>query len=189
LLVLLGVWGALIPFVGPYFDYQIGTTSTWDWSIDRFWLSVLPGAAAALGGLIMLFSTRRSTASFGGLLALAGGLWFVAGPSVSMLWNDGVQATGAAIGDNGTRVVEWLGFFWRLCPSRTRQSRREPSRHPRRRPRARSRSSGMTAPPRGPRPAGVGSSAAAAADPSPPSGVSALRLTRPPAAATPRPAK
>ncbi len=41
-LVMLGLWGALIPFVGPYFDYQIGTTSTWDWSIDRFWLSVLP---------------------------------------------------------------------------------------------------------------------------------------------------
>jgi hypothetical protein len=111
-LVVLGLWGALIPFVGPYFDYQIGTTSTWDWSIDRLWLSVLPGAAAVLGGLIMLYSTRRSTASFGGLLALAGGLWFVVGPSVSMLWNDGVQATGAAIGDNGTRVLEWIGFYY-----------------------------------------------------------------------------
>jgi hypothetical protein len=110
--LILGVWGALIPFVGPYFDYQVGTTSTWDWGIDRFWLSVLPGAAAALGGLIMLFSTRRSTASFGGLIALAGGLWFVVGPSVSMLWNDGVQATGQAIGDNGTRVLEWIGFYY-----------------------------------------------------------------------------
>jgi hypothetical protein len=112
LLVVLGLWGALIPFVGPYFNYQIGTTSTWDWSMDRLWLSVLPGAAAVLGGMIMLYSTRRSTASFGGLLALAGGLWFVVGPSVSMLWNDGVQATGAAIGDNGTRVLEWIGFYY-----------------------------------------------------------------------------
>jgi hypothetical protein len=112
LLVLLGLWGALIPFVGPYFNYQIGTTSTWDWSMDRLWLSVLPGAAAVLGGLIMLYTTRRSTASFGGLLALAGGLWFIAGPSVSMLWNGGVQATGAAIGDNGTRVLEWIGFYY-----------------------------------------------------------------------------
>jgi hypothetical protein len=111
-LVLLGLWGALIPFVGPYFDYQIGTSSTWDWSIDRLWLSVLPGAAAVLGGLIMLYSTRRSTASFGGLLALAGGLWFIAGPSVSMLWNGGTQATGAASGDNGTRVLEWIGFYY-----------------------------------------------------------------------------
>jgi hypothetical protein len=108
----LGIWGALIPFVGPYFDYQIGTTQTWDWTSDRFLLSVLPGAAAAIGGLIMLYSTRRATASFGGLLALAGGLWFLAGPSVSMLWNDGVPATGAAIGDTGTRVLEWIGFFY-----------------------------------------------------------------------------
>jgi hypothetical protein len=112
LVLLLGLWGALIPFVGPYFDYQIGTTSTWDWSIDRLWLSVLPGAAAVLGGLMMLYSTKRSTASFGGLLALAGGLWFVVGPSVSMLWNDGLPATGAAIGDTGTRVLEWIGFYY-----------------------------------------------------------------------------
>ena len=112
LLLLLGLWGALIPFVGPYFNYQIGTTATWDWSMDRLWLSVLPGAAAVLGGLIMLYSTRRSVASFGGLLALAGGLWFIVGPSVSMLWNGGAQATGAAIGDNGTRVLEWIGFFY-----------------------------------------------------------------------------
>ena len=112
LLLLLGLWGALIPFVGPYFNYQIGTSSTWDWSIDRLWLSVLPGAAAALGGLIMLYSTRRSSASFGGLLALAGGVWFIVGPSVSMLWNGGTQATGAAFGDNGTRVLEWIGFYY-----------------------------------------------------------------------------
>ena len=112
LLVLLGLFAALVPFVGPYFNYQIGTTSTWDWSIDRLWLSVLPGASAALGGLIMLYSTRRSTASFGGLLALAGGLWLVGGPTVSMLWNGGTTAAGAAIGDNGTRVAEWLGFYY-----------------------------------------------------------------------------
>jgi hypothetical protein len=80
--------------------------------MDRFWLSVLPGAAAAIGGLIMLLSTRRSTASFGGMLALAGGLWLIAGPTVSMLWNDGTTAAGTAIGDNGTRVLEWLGFFY-----------------------------------------------------------------------------
>src|SRR2546430_13554760 len=95
LLVLLGLFAALVPFVGPYFNYQIGTTSTWDWSMDRLWLSVLPGAAAVLGGLVMLYSTRRSAAALGGLLALAGGLWFIVGPSVSMLWNGGAHATGA----------------------------------------------------------------------------------------------
>jgi hypothetical protein len=54
----------------------------------------------------------RRSASFGGLLALAGGLWLVSGPSVSMLWNGGDPATGAAIGDTGTRVLEWIGFFY-----------------------------------------------------------------------------
>src|SRR5438132_2100746 len=112
LLVILGLWGALVPFVGPYFNYQIGTTATWDWSAERLWLSVLPGAAAVLGGLIMLYSVRRASASFGALLALAGGLWFVVGPTLSMLWNHGVIATGTAFGANGTRVLEWVGFFY-----------------------------------------------------------------------------
>jgi hypothetical protein len=111
-LVVLGAWGALIPFVGPYFDYQIGTTQTWDWTIDRLWLSVLPGAAAVLGGLLLMAATTRRTASFGALLALGGGLWFVVGPTMSMLWNDGNLATGAALGDTGTRVIEWIGFFY-----------------------------------------------------------------------------
>jgi hypothetical protein len=112
LLVLLGLFAALVPFVGPYFDYQVGTTSTWDWSIDRFWLSVLPGAAAVVGGLIMLRSTRRSTASGGALIALAGGIWLVAGPAVSILWNEGASATGAAVGGNVTRMLEWIGFYY-----------------------------------------------------------------------------
>src|SRR5689334_4918265 len=80
LALLLGVWGALIPFVGPYFNYQVGTTSTWAWSVDRLWLSVLPGVAAALGGLVTLLTTRRSSASLGGRLAPAGALSFVIGP-------------------------------------------------------------------------------------------------------------
>jgi hypothetical protein len=112
LLVLVGAWGALIPFVGPYFNYQIGTTQTWDWTIDRFWLSVLPGAAAVVGGLILIAATTRRSATFGSLLALAGGLWFLGGPTASMLWNGGDLATGAALGDTGTRVLEWIGFFY-----------------------------------------------------------------------------
>jgi hypothetical protein len=112
LVLALGAFGALVPFVGPYFDFQIGTRETWDWSLDRFWLSVLPGGLAVLGGLIMIGSFRRLSASFGGLLALAGGLWFIVGPTVSMLWNDGSPATGAAFGDTATRAFEWLAFFY-----------------------------------------------------------------------------
>jgi hypothetical protein len=112
LLVALGAWGALIPLVGPYFDYQIGTTDTWDWSSNRFVLEVLPAAAAVLGGLFLLGAATRVSASTGGWLALAGGIWLVIGPTMSMLWEDGNLGTGAAIGDTGTRVAEWIGFFY-----------------------------------------------------------------------------
>lgn len=44
-LVLLGIWGGLIPFVGPYFNYAFGTTAPWVFSFDRLWLNTLPGAA------------------------------------------------------------------------------------------------------------------------------------------------
>jgi hypothetical protein len=112
LVLLLGVWAALIPFVGPYFNYQIGTQDTWDWSANRLYLDVLPGVAAVLGGLIMMGSLRRISASFGALLALAGGIWLVIGPTMSMLWENGQLGTGPAFGSEGVRVLEWLGFFY-----------------------------------------------------------------------------
>jgi len=34
LIALLGVWGAVIPFVGPYFDYSFGVNSTWHYTTD-----------------------------------------------------------------------------------------------------------------------------------------------------------
>jgi hypothetical protein len=111
-IIALGVWAGLIPFVGPYFDYQIGTTDTWDWSSNRFVLEVLPAATAVVGGLFLLGAATRVSASAGGWLALASGIWLVIGPTMSMLWEDGELGTGAAIGDTGTRVAEWIGFFY-----------------------------------------------------------------------------
>jgi len=111
-IVVLGAWGALIPFVGPYFDYQIGTRDTWDWTSDRFLLEVLPGAVAVLGGLALLGGATRFSTRAGAWLALAAGLWFVVGPTVSMLWNDGEIAVGSAIGSTEVQVLEWLGFFY-----------------------------------------------------------------------------
>jgi hypothetical protein len=69
LLLAVGAWAAIAPFaVG---DWQWGTTS------GSFLLTVVPGAAAALGGLVMLAGERRLV-SFGGALALLGGVWFSA---------------------------------------------------------------------------------------------------------------
>ncbi|MCW2954239.1 MAG: Uncharacterized protein JWQ48_3409, partial [Conexibacter sp.] len=107
---LLGIWGALIPFVGPYFDYSVGPTDSWHWTTGRLWLSVLPGAVAILGGLMMLLSRSRPMAATGALLGILAGIWFLIGPTVSELWNGGVSQAGAPQGDRGTRVIAELGY-------------------------------------------------------------------------------
>ncbi|HEY7630447.1 MAG TPA: hypothetical protein VH817_07100 [Thermoleophilaceae bacterium] len=115
LIVLLGLWGALIPFVGPYFDYAMHSDQTWQWFSDRFWLEVLPGVVTVIGGLILLRGATRASNSLGAMIALAGGLWYIAGPTVSMLWNDGAITIGPPIGaHNLTRTLEWLGFHYAL---------------------------------------------------------------------------
>src|SRR5690349_18126997 len=64
LLILLGAWGALIPFIGPYFHFAYTPDTAWTWTWGRFFLEIVPGVAAALGGLILLVSAfRRSRCS------------------------------------------------------------------------------------------------------------------------------
>ncbi|OBH85954.1 hypothetical protein [Mycobacterium scrofulaceum] len=79
LLILLGAWGALVPFFGPNIDWAYTTDPAWTWTATKGWLEVLPGAATALGGLLVLLSGNRASAVFGGWLAVLGGAWFVVG--------------------------------------------------------------------------------------------------------------
>ena len=112
LLVLLGAWGALIPFIGPYFHYAYTPDHAWTYNSDRLWLEVLPGAATLLGGLIVLAAATRPVALFGGWLAAMSGAWFVLGRPLSTLWTTGgVPAGGDPVGGTVTRVVEEVGFF------------------------------------------------------------------------------
>ncbi|HEU5159594.1 MAG TPA: hypothetical protein VFU43_21540 [Streptosporangiaceae bacterium] len=112
LLVLLGLWGGLIPFVGPYVDFAYSPNSTWVWTADRFWLNVLPAIAVGLGGLIVLASANRAVAVFGAWMAALGGGWFIVGPTVSALWKAaGTNATGSPIGAEARQVAEQLAFF------------------------------------------------------------------------------
>jgi hypothetical protein len=112
LLVLLGAWGALIPFVGPYFHYAYSPDKAWRYTTGRLWLEILPGAAAALGGLVVLSSARRPAAILGAFLAALGGAWFVVGNLVSVLWTHGLPEAGIPVGSTLTRLaLEELGFF------------------------------------------------------------------------------
>ena len=62
LLVLLGLWGALIPLVGPYFHYAYTPDSAWTLTAGRVWLEIVPGAATFVGGIILLvFMVMDST--------------------------------------------------------------------------------------------------------------------------------
>jgi hypothetical protein len=112
IILVLGVWGGLVPFVGPSFDYSLGSDQTWHWATNRLWLEVLPAAAAILGGLLLITSRTRATALVGGLLGLAAGTWFVVGPTFSTLWEHGNLGTGSALGSTGTRFLEWIGYFY-----------------------------------------------------------------------------
>jgi hypothetical protein len=111
LIIVLGVWGALIPFIGPYFHYAFGSYSHWHFTMNRLWLNIVPGAVAVIGGLMLLNGARRSTGVTGGWLAIAAGAWFAIGPAVSLLWHAAGNPIGAPTGGHIRQMLEWLGYF------------------------------------------------------------------------------
>ncbi len=109
LLVLLGAWGGLIAFIGPYFHYAYTPDKAWTYTTGRLWLEIVPAAGAVLGGLILSTSASRPSAIFGAWLAALSGAWFALGGLFSTLWSIG--GTGQPVGDKLHRVVEQIGFF------------------------------------------------------------------------------
>jgi hypothetical protein len=115
LLILLGLWGALIPFIGPYFHFAYTPDKAWTYNTGRLWLELLPGAAVFLGGLLLMAARGRHTALFGALLAAAAGAWFTLGPVLSPLWNNHVAMGGSPASSTVyMRIMEQLGFFTAL---------------------------------------------------------------------------
>jgi hypothetical protein len=75
LLILLGAWGGLAPFVGPYFRFAYTPDKAWAYTSGRLWLSIVPGAAALLGGLLVVSASHRGVGGTGAFLAALGGAW------------------------------------------------------------------------------------------------------------------
>jgi hypothetical protein len=95
-LILLGIWGAVIAFAGPSFDFAYNPAQGSEWSAARGWLEVLPGAVTVIGGLLLVRSTNRATAMLGAWLSIVAGAWFVVGR---------VVATTLTIGEIGAPVA------------------------------------------------------------------------------------
>lgn len=113
LLILLGIWGALIPFVGPLFDFAFSPDREWVWTTARGWLEVLPGAVTAIGGLLLLSSRNRFTAMLGGWMTVFAGAWFVVGRALAGPL--GLGDAGAPVAATETkRVVLELAYFYGL---------------------------------------------------------------------------
>jgi hypothetical protein len=114
LAALVGAWGALSVFVGPYFGYEPTSTSTWDWTTQNWLLHLLPGAVALVAGLTIASTTpsRRAQAGSGSvglasLLVIAAGAWFVIGPA---LWPTFESSAPFATGTSaGTAFLNQLG--------------------------------------------------------------------------------
>jgi hypothetical protein len=112
LLLLLGAWGGLIPFVGPYFSYAYTPNSPWTYTTGRLWLEIVPGAAVFLGALILMAARLRPVAQFGAVLAVLGGIWFVVGGTLSTMWASTYSySAGVPAGGTVLRAVEQIGFF------------------------------------------------------------------------------
>ena len=112
-LMLLGLWGAVIPFAGPYFGYSYQSGATWVWSAARFWLEVLPGAVTVVGGALLLRSANRIIGSAGGWLGVAGGAWFVVGQSLAGLLRLGSVGQPVSNSSSGQAAAQ-LGYFYGL---------------------------------------------------------------------------
>ena len=110
LLVILGAWGALIPFVGPRFNFAYTPDQDWAWSTARGWLEVLPGAAAVAGGLLLVIAGHRFTAMLGAWLAVLAGAWFVLGSQLAPLLGIGSPGDPIAATDRKRAVLE-ISYF------------------------------------------------------------------------------
>ena len=111
LIVILGVWGGLIPFIGPYFHYAFGGLQKWHFTSERLWLDIVPGAVAVIGGLMLMRASTRVGGLTAGWVALAAGVWFAIAPPVSLLWHHTIYAIGVPYGGHTRQMLEWIGYF------------------------------------------------------------------------------
>jgi hypothetical protein len=111
LVALLGIWGALIPFVGPYFHYAYTPDKAWTYDHGRLVLEIMPGTAAFVGGVLLIYAFSRHVALLGAFLGIVAGAWFAVGSVLAPLWTSANYAGVPAGTTTLMRTMEQIGFF------------------------------------------------------------------------------
>jgi len=108
LLILLGLWGGLAPFIGPYLHFGFTPDKAFEWNSGRLYLSVVPGAAALLGGLMVAVTRNRAVGISGGVLGALGGAWLVGGAGLvtDVLKNHSISVGAPLQSANMTAVLQ-----------------------------------------------------------------------------------
>lgn len=106
-LILLGAWGGLAPFIGPYFQFGFSPDKAWAYSTGRLYLSILPGVVVLLTGLVVLTTRSRWFGGLCALIAALGGAWFALGQFTLTVVAGNAQtySPGSPIGDSLARIT------------------------------------------------------------------------------------
>lgn len=115
LLIVLGAWAALVPFIGPYFSFGIEPNSgdAFHWTTSRLVFELLPGAVTALAGIVLLVSASRAATLLFAWLAAISGAWLVVGFTLNAVLNIGDDPVLALPSDasTGKTVAVILLYF------------------------------------------------------------------------------
>jgi hypothetical protein len=108
LLIVLGIWGGVAPFIGPYIHLGYAPDTAWHYNTARLYYSIAPGAAVLLGGLLVAVTRNRAVGIIGGVLAVLGGLWFIGGVHFMIDVLHRSVPLGTALVRAGSSVPTWL---------------------------------------------------------------------------------
>jgi hypothetical protein len=111
LLVLLGAWGALVAFAGPYFAYGYTPLAPWVLTGSRLWLELLPGVATVIAGVAVIGTAHRAGGVMASWLAVASGAWFVVGTSLWTVIFGVSEPNGVAVGGPRQQALAEIGMF------------------------------------------------------------------------------
>lgn len=85
--VVVSIWGGIVPFVGPLFNFSGDGSGSWHWNLAHAVLAVAPGALGVLLGLFVIAESRgivvgkgRLSLATAGTLLMVCGAWFAIGP-------------------------------------------------------------------------------------------------------------